>query len=239
MPRSRDGEALFQACGREGCPLCLVTLERMTRVMDFWQYEWASEMENRQVLMRSKGFCARHTWQLAQLPDVPAPFALAMVYRSLFPDLLADIERDLAQGARRSQRERFWSRLWRRKSQRHAPGEETFFRACPFCQRQAEIEQELAQELLAILPSAEFQARLREATGFCLPHFMHLLHVSQEEAQRNVLLTAQRACLQHTMEELDELVRKHDYRFLQEPRGEEMTSWRRAALLLVGNRGIR
>jgi len=41
------------------------------------------------------------------------------------------------------------------------------------------------------------------------------------------------------VEELAELVRKHDYRFREEPRGNEMTAWRRAAQLFVGNKGIR
>ena len=242
MRRSRDGDALFQACEREGCPLCLVTLERMERVMDFWQYEWVSEMENRQVLIQSKGFCSRHTWQLTQLTSVPAPFALAMVYRSVLPDLLEDVERGLAQtqASRGSARGHFWRKLWRRKRGQSAPvGKEAFFHACPFCQRQAEIEHALVQELLVMLAFEEFQARLRIATGFCLPHFTRLVHEAKQNEQRAVLLQSQRACLQHTMDELEELVRKHDYRFLQEPRGEEMTSWRRAAELLVGNRGVR
>jgi hypothetical protein len=240
--RSRDGDALGQACKREGCPICLVTLERMERVMDFWQYEWASEMENRQVLIHSKGFCSRHTWQMTQLTSLPTPFALAMVYRSILPDLLEDVERDLAQAraGRVAGRERFWRKLWKRRRKRSERADEVaFFRNCPFCQRQVEIEQSLIQELLTMLASEEFRATLGTATGFCLPHFTQALHEAESDAQRIVLLECQSACLQHTMGELEELVRKHDYRFLQEPRGEEMTSWRRAAELLVGNRGVR
>jgi hypothetical protein len=240
--RSRDGDALGQACKREGCPICLVTLERMERVMDFWQYEWASEMENRQVLICSKGFCSRHTWQMTQLTSLPTPFALAMVYRSILPDLLEDVERDLAlaKTGRASGRERFWSKLWRRRRKHTKRADEVvFFRDCPFCQRQAEIEQSLTQELLVMLASEDFRIKLSTATGFCLSHLTQAMREAKSDAQRIVLLECQSACLQHTMGELEELVRKHDYRFLQEPRGEEMTSWRRAAELLVGNRGVR
>ena len=45
--------------------------------------------------------------------------------------------------------------------------------------------------------------------------------------------------MQRFLDEVQELVRKHDYRFSNEPQGEEMSSWRRAALLLVGNPGAR
>ncbi|HEY3993823.1 MAG TPA: DUF6062 family protein [Ktedonobacteraceae bacterium] len=241
-PRSRDGDALLQACEREGCPICLVTLERMERVMDFWQYEWASEWKNRQVLIHSKGFCSRHTWQLTQMTNVPAPFALAMVYRSVLPDVLEEIERDLEQvkGARGSGHKPFWKKLWRRKREQPEQADTAiFFSGCPFCQRQRETEQALLQELLLMLSFEEFQAKLRASTGFCLPHLTQIVRAAMNDAQRTILLDVQRACLQRNLGELDELVRKHDYRFLQEPRGDEMTAWRRAAELLVGNRGVR
>ena len=242
MRRSRDGDALYQACEREGCPVCLVTLARMERVMDFWQYEWASEMENRQVLIHSKGFCARHTWQLTQLTSLPTPFALAMVYRSILPDLLEDVQHDLARATAGKALPRipFWRRLWRRK--RDQP-EQTdtilLFHDCPFCQRQEEIERDLIQELLLMLSFEEFQTRLNGATGFCLAHFTRATREAQNTPQLATLLACQCASLQRNMAELEELVRKHDYRFLQEPRGDEMTAWRRAAELLVGNRGVR
>jgi len=46
-------------------------------------------------------------------------------------------------------------------------------------------------------------------------------------------------CIRRIQEELGELVRKHDYRFSDEPRGNEMLSWRRGAKLCAGNPGVR
>jgi hypothetical protein len=240
-PLSRDGEALYLACEREGCPICLVMLERMEREIDLWQYEVVSDMRNRQTLLRSKGFCARHTWQVALAPNLPTPFALAMVYRSLLPDVLEEVQRDLAQArtASTARRANFWRRLWRRKPDRQEMAEGArFFPACPFCQRQAEIERELLRELLLLLSSHDFLKQLPRTTGFCLLHLTQATRAAHSAEQRVALLECQSACLQRNLAELDELVRKHDYRFLQEPRGEEMTAWRRAAELLVGNRGV-
>ncbi len=239
-PLSRDGEALYQACEREGCPVCLVMLERMEREMDLWQYEVVSDMRNRQTLLRSKGFCARHTWQLALAPNLPTPFALAMVYRSLLPDVLEEVQRDLEQArtARPARGAGFWKRFRRKRGKTEVAEGAHFFSTCPLCQRQADIERELIQELLTLLSSQHFLTQLPHTTGFCLLHLTQATRAARSPEQRVTLLECQSACLQRNLAELDELVRKHDYRFLQEPRGEEMTAWRRAAELLVGNRGV-
>jgi hypothetical protein len=39
-------------------------------------------------------------------------------------------------------------------------------------------------------------------------------------------------------DEVKELIRKHDYLANAEPRGDEMTAWRRAAELCAGNPGV-
>jgi len=57
--------------------------------------------------------------------------------------------------------------------------------------------------------------------------------------QLRSLLECQQVCMQRTLEEVQELIRKHDYRFGDEARGQEMTAWRRAAELCAGNPGVR
>lgn len=240
--RSRDGDALCEAMTREGCPVCLVTLERMTRVMDLWQYEGASDAKSHEMLIRLQGFCPRHTWQLAQLVSLPMAFPLALLYRDILPDILSDMQRRLEQlpVPWLPERESFWHRLW--KKQRHVPvytPAEPSFAACPLCHRQAEIEHNLIHELLNIVAEPEVRAQMSRATGFCLAHFAQAYREARKEIQRTSLLEYQSACLQRNLEELQEMIRKHDYRFLHEPRGDEMTAWRRAMQIFVGNRGIR
>ena len=41
------------------------------------------------------------------------------------------------------------------------------------------------------------------------------------------------------LEVIQELIRKHDYRFGDETRGNEMTAWRRGAEVCAGNPGVR
>ena len=48
---------------------------------------------------------------------------------------------------------------------------------------------------------------------------------------------AQLAIMQQLEAQLSELIRKHDYRYKDEKRGAEMTSWQRAAGLVSGEEG--
>lgn len=232
---SRDEEALFQAVEQEGCPICLVTLEAMKRVMDSWQYEVFSDAENRQVLVRSLGFCPRHTWQLAHYP---VAFQLALVYHDTLSEILANVK----QRPQRSpvpKRGWFWAKIrrsWRGSRQKSA--EIGLVTVCSFCQRQSEVEARLVSTAIEMIASEQFRQGLSQ-TGFCLLHFTQATHIAKNEEQRAILQKCQYGYMQRLHEDLAEQLRKHDYRFLKEPRGNEMIAWQRAAELFAGNAGAR
>src|SRR5947208_11408378 len=114
--RSRDADSLRAAFGREGCPVCIVVLASMRQSMDAWQYEGFSDVEQRHELIRSRGFCPLHTWQLAQLYTA---FQLALVYSGVLPDVLATVKQDAARQGEQEPPSR-WSRWWKRWSRRSA-----------------------------------------------------------------------------------------------------------------------
>ena len=82
---------------------------------------------------------------------------------------------------------------------------------------------------------------MSQSTGLCLLHFTqaHTQAEEREPRQLRYLLECQHICMQRLLEEIQELIRKHDYRFGDETRGNEMTAWRRAAELCAGNPGVR
>ncbi len=93
--------------------------------------------------------------------------------------------------------------------------------------------------MIDLLPSVEMQSLLRQSTGFCRLHFIQISQsLFDQSSLHPVLLACQRVCLQRTLEEVKELIRKHDYHASAEPRGDEMTAWRRAAELCAGNPGV-
>ena len=239
VQRSRDADALRSAFAREGCPVCTVIQEYMQHLMDSWQYEGFTDFEQRHELIRSRGFCPLHTWQLAQL----APFQLAVVYREVLTDMLADMERDQRLLARRNSLEAgpAWLRWWRRWHRRPATiSVKLTYEQCPFCQSRVRIEQRVVSTLLEQLRSEEMRALLCESTGLCQVHFTQACTWAEGHDPRELasLFTCQHTCVRRVLDEVQELLRKHDYRFSEEPRGNEMTSWRRAADLCAGNPGV-
>jgi Family of unknown function (DUF6062) len=250
ISRTRDAASLRTAFGREGCPVCTVVLEEMA--MARWNYKGFSDVAHRHELIRSRGFCPLHTWQLAERPNA---FQLGLVYREILTDLLASWEQQvqhlskeygtshpISSSPGQSPGKKTW---WQRLVSAFWPSVLTidpasFYARCPFCRTRTRTEQRVTQTLVTLFAFEETQALFCQSTGLCRLHVEQALRFAQQqpEARRKALLACQRVCLQRTLEEVREQVRKHDYRFANEPRGDEMTAWRRAAELCAGNRGV-
>ena len=243
--RSRDADSLRAACGREGCPVCMVVLEYLERSIDNWEYEGFSDVQHRYKLIRSRGFCPLHTWQLAQRSNA---FRLGLIYT----EILTDVEQKLDQDYRKlaatddsvSKREPVFKSWWRRwfHSKNEAPTNvNPTFDHCPFCRTRSNVEQRLVSTLVQELRSEEMRLLLSQSTGLCLVHLAQVRHQAEVEEPTVLrhVLACQLTCTRRVLEEVRELVRKHDYRFSDEPRGSEMTSWRRGAELCAGNSGVR
>ena len=237
---SRDAHDLHTACQREGCPVCTVVLENMDRVMDTWNYEGFTDVEHRQNLIRTRGFCPLHTWQLAQRNNA---FQLAIIYREVLSDLLEKMGGEQAQTthALRSTEEHWLADVkhWFQPVSSTHENATQFFAGCSLCQTRTTLEQRVMGRLIDLLPSEEMQSLLRQSTGLCRLHFIQISQIlSEHSSLHSILLASQRICLQRVLDEVKELVRKHDYHANAEPRGDEMTAWRRAAELCAGNLGV-
>jgi DNA-binding transcriptional MerR regulator len=83
------------------------------------------------------------------------------------------------------------------------------------------------------------QAALRSSAGLCLPHLRRALALARDPAAFERLLAITQEKMAELAGELDEFIRKNDYRFSQEGFGAEGDSWRRAIAWMVGARGVR
>lgn len=238
--RSRDSDSLRAAFEREGCPICTVVLAYLEHSIDNWEYEGFTDVAHRYQLIRSRGFCPLHTWQLAQHPNA---FRLGLIYNEVLTDVLHELDRGYSElpapGESAPQRKPAWKVWWRRK--RHQTDASPRFEECPLCQSRTNAEERLISTLVQQLRSEEIRTLLSQSTGLCLVHFTQATHQAEldDPMVLHHLLACQRTCTRRVLEEVRELVRKHDYRFSDEPRGDEMLSWRRAAQLCAGNPGVR
>lgn len=220
MQRSREYQTLLYACRQEGCPLCHLIQESTYRYLDAWKYELFTDVDIRDELRRSHGFCHAHTWQLAQMG---ATLQLAQTYRAILSDTMEQLQESEVASS---------SGLLRRffKTKHAQP-------LCPACQQKEQAEMRLVHTLRHALLDSTFYAQFANSQGLCLDHLRLASELKLPDTPGEwlpLLRKAQLACLQQLDQQLGELIRKHDYHFKDEERGPEMVSWKRAAGLVAG-----
>lgn len=104
---------------------------------------------------------------------------------------------------------------------------------CPICVAAHAAAQTTGAALLDRSGDAHVQENLKHAGGMCVPHLRDLLAL--HHPQLPMLLATERIIAEGLLGELDEFIRKHDYRFANEDKGHEGTSWYRAVRLIAGN----
>lgn len=238
MHPTRESDELLAAMLHEGCPVCQVVHTAMELTIDTWQYEGFTDVEQRHLLIRIRGFCPLHTWQLAQHNTA---FQLALVYEGVLADVLNDTpHNDIAQAQQPKSAPAWLRRLTRWFSPRTTYNTHQLYAQCPLCQARANAEQRILDTLLTMLRFSEMQTRFSSSTGLCRIHFLQAAQVAEAKAlpQWPTIVQCQQACLQRLRAELQEQIRKHDYHASDETHGDEMTAWRRAAKWSAGNPGI-
>lgn len=238
MYPTKESEALLTAMLHEGCPVCQVITEAMEQSMDTWQYEGFTDVAARYEMIRARGFCPLHTWELAQHNT---SFQLGLVYHDILGDVLESA--DLATATRPKPRVSWLTRLkhfFQPPAVSQLVSSEQLYAPCPFCRTRANAEQRIIDTFLTLLLDEQTQQKLSNSTGLCRLHFLRSLELTQVKglAQHDILVQCQRTCMQRLQQELQEQIRKSDYHASDEVHGEEMTAWRRAAKWSAGNSGV-
>lgn len=224
MQASREYQALLYACTQEGCSLCRLVHESTQRYLDTWAYDLFTDVELRDELRRSQGFCHNHTWQLARMG---ASLQLAQTYRAILSDTIDHLQNATGENSQQLT-SGFLRRLFETKRDRPA---------CPACQQREKTEQRIIHTLRVALLDPDFYAPFAASQGLCLEHFRLASELKMTNTPGEwlpLLRQAQLAALQRLDEQLGELIRKHDYHFKDELRGSEMLSWKKAAGLVAG-----
>jgi hypothetical protein len=202
-----------------GCPMCRLGNRAATGYMSGALYEGMTVPSVRNRLRAAQGLCRRHGWQLVRLRT--SNLGTAIVYRDVLADLIAALD-DPASGGRGG--------LFGRQSSAGLPEPQL---PCPACETEKDEAMRTGDVLRAHLGDSVIEAAFRSAGGLCLPHLRLILgRAGRTEAQ--TLRAWQMAAYRELRGELDELIRKHDYRFAGEPIGAEGDAWLRAMARVVG-----
>lgn len=109
------------------------------------------------------------------------------------------------------------------------------------CSIAAQAEEIFAFALLESISDTGFRKLYQASQGLCIPHLVQVLSDSESggghESELATLLDLEQHKIAMLLDELKEYLRKHNYLYAHEPKGDEQTSWIRAVRKAVGNEG--
>ena len=226
----------LEALQRGGCPICALGRRAVARYLDTLIYECVNDPGARRRIRAAQGFCRLHGWQLRRHGGA---LGIAIIYR--------DIVRDLVQalGAADYQAPpRLRAVMESLDRKRPASGTEELVRAlaptkeCPACQAQHQTERMYVDVLLDNLDDPEMQKALGEGFGLCLPHLRLALERARDEKAFHLLRGSAEIAFARLLHDLDEMIRRHDYRFADEGLAEVGDAWVRAIAQIAGEEGL-
>ncbi len=215
---------LLEACKEPGCPLCRVSLAFVRSYLENTMYERVNDPGVRATLREARGYCNTHAWMLSEGRGVV--LGAAILHRDVLNAVLEAMEvAPLGRGTRQYAQDIL---------RRLRPTAE-----CPACANRRVMEDIALKTLLKYLDDTALSEALDRTDGLCLTHFSRALELVEDTDQLQRLLNFQRRALTRLRDELSELIRKHDYRFINEGLGEEGDSWLRAIGVVSAERGAR
>ena len=226
-PRTRD--ELIEAMQQRACPICVLVERAERKEVDMFLYDQVNDISRRDALRASRGLCEYHTSLLA---EGRSALGIAIVSRDVLRAMTAELE----QTAKSRKSEGFFSfgvgaLASGGKSLAVRIGPQA---PCPMCAARPKLEEPLIAGLLQNIADPSFAAAFDASVGLCRVHLASTLAAADSAMARD--LAARQAAMWRRLEaELDEFIRKHDYRFTGEGLTEaERDIWRRALALTSG-----
>lgn len=212
------------ALGEGGCAICTLVSRSLTRYIGGLLYESVNSPPTRQRLRDSLGLCAIHN-ELVR--EARSASGAAIIQRDLLKTLAARLANS-EQSASSGWLEDLFRPPKANRGDALAPEQ-----PCPACVVAEERERDYMDVLLASLEDGEMLAALRASAGLCAPHLRTAMSRARGD-QMERLKAEQLVIWQRLIAELDEFIRKLDYRFTHEGMGAEGDAWDRALDLVAG-----
>lgn len=207
-----------------GCPLCRLSHKAEQAYIKSLNYERVLDLNTRDGLKASRGLCEKHSrdWETLQ----GSALGIAIVYRVTVLDLLRDTVPAKVKPKGWLKRQPLAALL---ADQLQAHG------SCLACDIGEGTVERFTGLLLQDLHEPQIQELLVACGGLCLPHLRTALTHRMRSATATILIDLHRQAWQHIMGELEEFIRKNDYRFQDEKLTQaEGSSWSRVLDMIVG-----
>lgn len=237
MGRTMSFYDLREAMTQPGCAICRLKAASAERFLDTLLWENVNDPGARYDIRRARGFCHEHAWGLVRYG---ASLGIAIIMHDVLQNVLKILEGARFQALPVLSLRRTQEAL---DSKQPAAATAELVRQlspqapCPAC-AQAETMEDIYLSTLVeqFLGEDGLLAAYQASEGLCLPHFRRALARVRDEAVFEALVHAQRTIWERLVGHLSEIIRKSDYRFQDEPRGEEVGGALRAIAALSGPR---
>lgn len=237
MSRTMSFYDLYDALAQTDCAVCRLKAKAADQYLDSLLWEHVNDPDVRYRIRRARGFCHEHAWGAVRNG---ASLGVTIIMHDVLKNALE------AMGDAQFQALPVLS--LRRTHEALDPKQPTAATAevvaqlapqapCPACVEAETMEDiHLSTLIENLLGENGLLAAYQSSDGLCLPHFRQALARVRGEAVFDALVNAQRAIWERLVGHLSEIIRKSDYRFRDEPRGEESGASLRAIAALSGAR---
>ncbi|TVP96638.1 MAG: hypothetical protein EA374_00890 [Acholeplasmatales bacterium] len=199
-------QELMDALHGHTCPLCAVIERSLKTQIGHILYESVNDGILRSRYIEKDGFCHRHGKLMRAVGD---PLAHAILYGHLLKMRLSS---------------------WQK------PRPKPLKQGCLLCVRETEIETHVISAFTHCLKADDFLTAYRNNGLVCQDHFHQIALNPARRAHAEVLEGFKRVTLDkyaQLLHHLEELARKHDYRYADEPRTQaERVAWQEIVDLL-------
>jgi len=237
MSRTWGFYDLRDALAEAECAICRLRGKAADQYLESLLWESVNDPEVRHDIRQAHGFCHEHSWRLARHR---ASLGATIITNDVLRDVLRTMDEAQFQALpilslRRTQEARDPKRP--AAATADVVARLTPQQPCPVCVEAEKMERIYLSSLIENLLGEEgLLATFQASEGLCLPHLRQAMTQVRDETVFKALVNAQRTIWERLTDQLSEIIRKADYRFQHEARGEESGASLRAIAALVGTR---
>ena len=199
---------LLEAFDRGECVICKLLKSTTEKYLENLLYEFATDSVSRREIRRAFGYCAKHTAQLIEVTK--------NTNQRLPASILAE---DLA--------EYFLKQCRRSLKSRRGIGIDIFKKrsVCPICKYYSTHERMYVSEFSEGLAKEEFLRKFLENPGICMEHLIKVSKTIKDRAVLKELLRPQVEIIDGIDLELNNFIKKFDYRSNEKITDREASAW--------------
>ncbi len=225
MPSS-TAYSFLEACRAPGCPVCRLEQRAIERYLENKFYESVNSVTWRDELRQSFGFCHEHTW-LAVNGRLGDALGFSIISRDLVNSILKQLNEEGSSSSTSGRRTSVLKQILYALTPR---------KRCPVCEHRDETTRRVISVLVEELDQPNMTDALESSDGLCLPHLRLVLEHAKDTSDYETLIRIHREKLETLRAELDEFIRKSEYKAVKEGFGPEGNAWLRAVSMLTGSR---